>query len=311
MNYKNMLERVSQIITDREKQNWIVIGDNSCGKSELLNKLVRDRKANVYYIDSVNRYMNVNSINITEEKVRYDVEIDEIIQWRIRTDNFNYKDSFGEQEHIERLYPLYTVSLCEMLYEFLGIRFEVRKEIVKEYGDSIINVYINEQKMELSSGYQALIRMFAEILFYSEISKKEGTIIIDEVDEFLSPRNSAKILMYLTERFPQHKFIVSTHSGELICHSQDCKMVILQENEFQVLDSNDFNTMTDVNALFQKIFVEDSVEDDEIEKMLERLLELKLSHCWGEQEETELESIKEDSLTIVQKVMYNQIRSWK
>lgn len=311
VNYKNMLERVSQIITDREKQNWIVIGDNSCGKSELLNKLVRDRKANVYYIDSVNRYMNANSINITEEKVRYDVEIDEIIQWRIRTDNFNYKDSFGEQEHIERLYPLYAVSLCEMLYEFLGIRFEVRKEVVKEYGDSIINVYINEQKVELSSSYQALIRMFAEILFYSEISKKEGTIIIDEVDEFLSPRNSAKILMYLTERFPQHKFIVSAYSGELICHSQDCKIIILQENEFQVLDSNDFNTMTDVNALFQKIFVEDSVDDDEIEKMLERLLELKLSHCWGEQEETELESIKEDSLTIGQKVMYNQIRSWK
>lgn len=307
-----MLDRVSQIIKDSENQNWIIIGDNSCGKSELLKELVRKQKENVYYIDSVNRYMNVGNINVSEQTVYYDVTVEEIIDWRIRTENFNYKDSFGEQEHIERLYPEYVESLCGIMKDFLGIELKIEKENVDKFGDSIVNAYINGEKMELSSGYQALIRIFAEILFYSEISKKEGTIIIDEIDEFLSPRNSAKILMYLTERFPKHRFIVSTHSGDLICHSKDCKMAILQENEFQVLDSNDFDTMTDVNALFQKIFVEDGQENnDEIEKKLERLLELKLSHCFGQQEEMELEAIKEEELSIVQKVMYNQIRSWK
>lgn len=312
MDYKDMLDRVSQIIKDSENQNWIIIGDNSCGKSELLKELVRKQKENVYYIDSVNRYMNVGNINVSEQTVYYDVTVEEIIDWRIRTENFNYKDSFGEQEHIERLYPEYVESLCGIMKDFLGIELKIEKENVDKFGDSIVNAYINGEKMELSSGYQALIRIFAEILFYSEISKKEGTIIIDEIDEFLSPRNSAKILMYLTERFPKHRFIVSTHSGDLICHSKDCKMAILQENEFQVLDSNDFDTMTDVNALFQKIFVEDGQENnDEIEKKLERLLELKLSHCFGQQEEMELEAIKEEELSIVQKVMYNQIRSWK
>lgn len=307
-----MLNRVSQIIKDSENQNWIIIGDNSCGKSELLKELVRKQKENVYYIDSVNRYMNVGNINVSGQTVYYDVTVEEIIDWRIRTENFNYKDSFGEQEHIERLYPEYVESLCGIMKDFLGIELKIEKENVDIFGDSIVNAYINGEKMELSSGYQALIRIFAEILFYSEISKKEGTIIIDEIDEFLSPRNSAKILMYLTERFPKHRFIVSTHSGDLICHSKDCKMAILQENEFQVLDSNDFDTMTDVNALFQKIFVEDGLENnDEIEKKLERLLELKLSHCFGQQEEMELEAIKEEELSIVQKVMYNQIRSWK
>lgn len=312
MNYENMLDRVIQIIMDSEKQNWIVMGDNSCGKSELLKKLIRDRKETVYYIDSVNRYINLRNINVSEQTVHYDVTPEEIIRWRIRAGNFNYKDSFGEQEHIERLYPLYKNSLGNILSNFLGIELEIKKEEVDKFGDSIINAYINGEKMELSSGYQALIRIFAEILFYSELSEKEGTIIIDEIDEFLSPRNSSKILMYLTERFPQYKFVVSTHSGDLVCHAKDCKMVILQENEFQVLDSNDFNTMTDVNALFQKIFVEDNIENnDKIEKTLERLLELKLSHCFGKQEEMELESIKEEDLSIVQKVMYNQIRSWK
>ena len=312
MDYKDMLNRVSQIIKDSENQNWIIIGDNSCGKSELLKELVRKQKENVYYIDSVNRYMNVGNINVSGQTVYYDVTVEEIIDWRIRTENFNYKDSFGEQEHIERLYPEYVEYLCGIMKDFLGIELKIEKENVDIFGDSIVNAYINGEKMELSSGYQALIRIFAEILFYSEISKKEGTIIIDEIDEFLSPRNSAKILMYLTERFPKHRFIVSTHSGDLICHSKDCKMAILQENEFQVLDSNDFDTMTDVNALFQKIFVEDGLENnDEIEKKLERLLELKLSHCFGQQEEMELEAIKEEELSIVQKVMYNQIRSWK
>ena len=51
MDYKDMLKRVSQIITDSEKQNWIIIGDNSCGKSELLKELVKENEENVYYID--------------------------------------------------------------------------------------------------------------------------------------------------------------------------------------------------------------------------------------------------------------------
>ena len=71
--------------------------------------------------------------------------------------------------------------------ESLQISFAIRQ------GEVGWNVYINNEIVELSSGYQALIRIFMEILYFFD-TKSKGTIVIDEIDEFLSVKNSGKIL---------------------------------------------------------------------------------------------------------------------
>lgn len=318
MNYKNMLSRISDIICEQKRKNWIVIGDNSSGKSELLSRLVESLKEQVYYIDSVNRYFNVKDITLTVEgevsEVRYDVTLGEIVNWRTNPKNFNYNDSFGEADRIERLYPLYMSELHEMIEKFLGIDLQFRQENIDEYGDRIRSVIINDQKVELSSGYQAIIRIFAEVLFYCKELKGDGIIVIDEIDEFLSPKNAQNILMYLIDKFPKNRFVVTTHSADLIANATGCKMIVLKEQEFQILDCNDFSTLTAVNTLFQKIMKSKKQKDsnyNDVDDLLEKLLCLRLSKSWSDMEEKEFEEINEDKLTLLQRVIYNQIRSWK
>ena len=55
--------------------------------------------------------------------------------------------------------------------EFLQISFAIRQ------GEVGWNVYINNEIVELSSGYQALIRIFMEILYFSD-TKSKGTIAL-------------------------------------------------------------------------------------------------------------------------------------
>lgn len=93
--------------------------------------------------------------------------------------------------------------------EFLQISFAIRQ------GEVGWNVYINNEIVELSSGYQALIRIFMEILYFSD-TKSKGTIVIDEIDEFLSVKNSGKILGFLKNKFPELNFVVTTHSADLM-----------------------------------------------------------------------------------------------
>lgn len=58
--------------------------------------------------------------------------------------------------------------------EFLQISFAIRQ------GEVGWNVYINNEIVELSSGYQALIRIFMEILYFSD-TKSKGNIGVQGV----------------------------------------------------------------------------------------------------------------------------------
>ncbi|HAT4208639.1 TPA: ATP-binding protein [Clostridium perfringens] len=312
MNYKNTLNKVKEIICNRSSENWIIIGDNSSGKSELLKNIVEEFRGKVYFIDSVNRYFDIKNVNLYKGEVTYNISATDIVNNRVQEGYHNLKDSFGQNEHIERLYQLYEQNLKNLVKEFMEIDFIIeREELSKGLGDGDPMVKIDGEEVELSSGYQAIVRLFSEIIFYCEELKGDGLIVIDEIDEFLSPRYSAKILGFLIENFTQNKFIVSTHSSDLIASSRDCGIIAMKKNGFSVLDSNDFSTLTEVNTLFAKIFcTKNDNYEDMIEEELQKLLDLKISDNWFEAEENEFQSIKFDSLTPVQKVIYKQIQEW-
>ncbi|MEI3142794.1 MAG: hypothetical protein V8S77_06100 [Oscillospiraceae bacterium] len=60
-------------------------------------------------------------------------------------------------------------------------------------------------KALLSTGYQAMIRILIELLYYEDEVKKRKLqnpwVVIDESDEFLSPRYAAKIILFLRQEF--------------------------------------------------------------------------------------------------------------
>lgn len=312
MQYLYILNKVSGLIQKIEDKNWIIIGDNSSGKSELLRKIVNKMKPNVYYIDSVNRYFNISNTNLSKDRVDYSVSSTEIVNTRVQNGFYNLLDSFGENEHIERLYPLYQERLKSLLKDFLNIDFSVEREKLQDgFGYGEAKVKIDGQEEELSSGYQAIIRMFTELIFYNEHLKARGLVVIDEIDEFLSPKYSARILNFLTRQFSDNHFVVSTHSGDLIANSNDCNIVTLEKNNFSILDSNDFATLTEVNTLFNKLF--GNVQQDKnnlIDNQLQRLFDLKIIDSWTQKEYDELKIIDYSKLTSVQKLIYKQIKEW-
>lgn len=312
MKYVNMLNKITKIIQEAYDKNYIVIGDNSIGKSELLKQVVVKTKLDNYYIDSVNRSFDVKSVNLSQDKANYKLNSNEIVSVRIKEDFFNLKDSFGKNDHIERLYSLYEKDLKVLLKDFLGIDFVIeRGEFEYGFGEGEITTKIDGQKVELSSGYQAIVRIFSELILYNEYLNEKGIVIIDEIDEFLSPKNSSEILNYLIKQFPNNKFIVSTHSSDLIANSNNAVIIAMEKEDFSMLDSNDFTTLTEVNTLFEKIFKSKHKEkDDLLNGKLQRLLDLKIINSWSKEEETEFEKINFDKLTSTQKLIYKQIKEW-
>lgn len=315
--YNNMLMEIKdKIIKGNLKySNSIIIGDNSSGKSELLKMYLNESNAECYFIDSVNRtfdYEKVTKRNIENEEYK------NVINYRIKENIFNLKDSFDIDKTgmglIEDIYFNFEKEIKEMIYEFLNVKLDIISES-NQYTGKSYELKINNKIDKLSSGYQAIIRIFLELLFFREATKSTENykvIVIDEINEFLSTRNEERILPFIMNKFSNMKFIITTHSADVIASAVDCNIIVFAgNNQYECLDGNDFTTVTDVREIFNNIYnINEDNSTKDIEVILRNLLNCKISDVWTEVEERRLNEIKEESLTNAQKLMLKQIKSW-
>ena len=315
--YNNMLMEIKNKIINKNLKynNSIIIGDNSSGKSELLKMYLNESKAECYFIDSVNRtfdYEKVTKKNIENEEYK------NIVNYRLNENIFNLKDSFNIDKtgmgFIEDIYFNFEDEIKEMIYEFLNIKLEIVIE-ENQYTGRSYKLKINNEIDKLSSGYQAIIRIFLELCFFREVTKNSTgskVVVIDEINEFLSTRNEERILPFIMNKFSNMKFIITTHSADIIASAVDFNIIVLAgNNQYECLDGNDFTTVTDVRDIFNKIYnIDESNTISDIEIVLRNLLNCKISDVWTDVEERKLNEIKEDSLTNAQKLMLKQIKSW-
>lgn len=287
----------------------IVIGDNASGKSELMRRFVKrknDKGERVYFIDSVNRYFDVGNIDNSPIKIEKEKNI---VTTRIDIEYFNTKDSFKmygtATECVEMFYSTYAESVQRMLQEFCGLFFRVvypKEKIVK---------YNEETEGKVSNGVQALVRIFFEMIYLESVrGNDEMCVVIDELDEFLSPSNAEKILPFLIKTFPHMKFIVSTHSSELIRTAEACNIIILYSNTYEIVDSDDFESVGEVQMMFQKLFRVKQYEENDMEEKLRRLLNNRMMGAWGKYDEDILNKIDENSLSNAQKLLLRRIKEW-
>ena len=163
----------------------------------------------------------------------------------------------------------------------------------------------------MSSGYQALIRIFMEILYFSD-TKSKGTIVIDEIDEFLSVKNSGKILGFLKNKFPELNFVVTTHSADLIANAEETNLILLYGENFEILDAGDFSSISQVYDIFSVFFEQKKKNDKEKrDEILRRLFNNKMSGIWNSEDEAELEKMKAEKITKAQKLIVKQIEEWQ
>lgn len=314
--YQTMLMEIKNKILNKElkHRNTIIVGDNSSGKSELLKQLLIDQQEGYYFIDSVNRSFNYEKVSRLDD---LDETYKSVVRYRLSENNFNLLDTFDLHrtglDAIEKIYFNYDEELKAMLKSFLNIDFRI--DII---ADAVLGkkkvLNIDDSIEKLSSGYQAIIRLFLELIYFQNSLEKNITnpvVVIDEINEFLSTKNEERILPYLIKTFENMNFIVTTHSADVVASSIDCNIIVLSGNTYECLDGNDFSSVTDVREIFEKIYnLSGDNKTDSIEITLRNLLNSKISETWTEIEEKKLKNIDESMLTNSQRLILNQIKSW-
>lgn len=290
----------------------VVIGDNSSGKTLLLRLFMEwaGKDSEIYFIDTVNRGFDVKKVSRTERTPEFKKTI---LGTRLQEDYFNLRDSFNcfgtLTERVEMIYYLYEKEIQDLFYEITDTQFKILED--NPFGE----VEFKEGKGLLSSGYQAMIRILLELLYYQdmEIEKKSiasSWVVIDEIDEFLSPRFSAAILEFLKKKFPWGRWLVTTHSCDLVANTNEANLIVLEDGNCEVLDINDYSSVSEVQIVFDRIFGNYPRQELQVEHKLRRLLNNRINQAWGEKDEECLCQLEREKLTASQKMIIRQIREW-
>jgi len=310
-----LIEIKDKILNKKLKyKNTIIVGDNSSGKSEILRQLLIDQESGYYFIDSVNRSFNYEKVSNSDD---LDETYKSVVKYRLNENNFNLVDTFDLYrtgiDVIEKVYFNYDEELKRLLKSYLGIDFQITIKKDEIIGEKKV-LDIDDGIEKLSSGYQAIIRLFLELIYFEdslEDNIKNPVVVIDEINEFLSAKNEERILPFFTNKFSNMSFIITTHSADVIASSIDFNIIILSHNDYQCLDGNDFSSVTDVREIFEKVYnINHDNETQDVEIVLRHLLNAKISETWTEVEEEKLKNIYEDTLSNSQKLILSQIVNW-
>lgn len=308
------LNSISQKIADKglRYKDTVIIGDNSSGKSLLL-KMILEKKGkgeDVYFVDAVNRGFDVSKV--IYEMRRHDYK-NTIITARLQENIFNLTDTFScygtSTERIEEMYGWLEEKVQSLFEELTGERFRIIP------GSILGEVEFKGEIGFLSSGYQAIVRIFMELLYYQEKCLFErhidyGMVVIDELDEFLSPGYARKIVPFLKEHFQQMEFVITTHSCDLVAGAKNANLIVLDDRDFEVLDVNDYQSVSEVQIIFDRIFGIHNIQVPEIENVLRRLLNNKINGAWTSEDQIRLEHLQEEWLTPSQQLICRQIMEW-
>lgn len=310
MEYREKIDKIVEEII-KINEDVIIVGDNSSEKSDILKSVIKNLpQSECYYIDSSNRVFEYKNTLDTGNNLP---KTENVLKVRLEEENFNLKDSFGNGGNIERYYSIYKTKFLGLINEFL------EKDIIieEESGINLEKVLkVDGEIYEyLSNGYQAIFRIFLELIYATEINKNIKTIIIDEITEFLSVKNEAKILNFLREKFPNIRFIVTTHSEDIISNTPNTRLVIITENNYEILDGDDFQTNTEIRRVFSNLFFNDREEKDEkkkveVESLLRKLYNKKLFGEWAIKDEEEIEKLEAFDLTNSQKLLLKNIKEF-
>ena len=70
--YQVMIDEITASVSEllQKQENYILIGDNSSGKSDVLKKIIQDySESEIYFIDSVNRTFDIKKIEFNRNYI--------------------------------------------------------------------------------------------------------------------------------------------------------------------------------------------------------------------------------------------------
>ena len=309
----NSLNEIAQKVLDKELKykDTVIIGDNASGKSFLLKLMIEKKKSSddIYFIDAVNRGFDVSKIIKNSQLAEYK---NTVINRRIQEEYFNLKDSFDcygtLTERIEQIYAPLEKDLQDLFEKLTAECFQIVPESI------LGKVEFKKGTGLLSSGYQAIVRILMELLYYQNGMDTRQLVrtmvVIDELDEFLSPGYAYKILPFIKRNFSKMEFVVSTHSCDLVVGAQDANLIVLHDRGYEVMETNDFQSISEVQIVFDRVFGRHSKQVPEVEDILRRLFNNKLNNVWTELDQCQLEGLQKEDMTASQQLIFRQIMEW-
>lgn len=309
---QNMLYETVELLKGNQlpSPDSILIGENAAGKSEAIKCFMNETDKVIYFIDALNRSFNTHAVKALGEKLRYKPSI---LSKRLDDDNFNLRDSWAyygtATECIELIYPYFEEKIQSLLRTYFGIGFSLYSPETQEVK------YDSGDIGRISNGYQAIIRILLELLYFQEVNPVQNQghalVVIDEIDEYLSPNNAGRLYTFIKEQFSEMDFIVTTHSPEIIAVATKCNILIMHESNIEVLDAGDFQNIDDAMTVFKGVFGRTQNNDNgKYEEILRQLFNNRIAGVWGENEKKSYAMICEGDLTKVEKVLYRQIGEW-
>lgn len=331
-NFRKLIKGTVEYVLKNSSNNYILIGENTSGKSELLFSIMRRMIENskidqIYFIDSVNRSFHLDAISsFQKEKKEYDYR--EICAMRLEERTFNKMDSFGPAR-IESIYWMYEDKLKALVEDFFGLQIDIkiseqentpinipaRLEIIK--GDYVFTE--DHENLNMPNGMQAVFRIFLELLFLKDNVNKitdtdeKNIVCIEELDLYLSEKYSAEIFNFIRKAFPNFVFIVSTHSRALTVTAKETNVIAIKGTEKWIVNSGE-NYELDVEELFADIFYTEETlmhtNDDRIDRKLRVLLNNKITGDWCEMDSKMFKEINTEELKPHQVFLREEIERW-
>lgn len=246
--YIKYVNNVINVIKESDKKNIILTGHNMAGKSDIIKKLVENNIETYYLIDTANKKIVIPE-NIPNFSFNDDIGTSvKITSRRVYQDIFNKYDVFssGAREGEVISYLLFKDlykndstfrGLMQKYIQMLNLKIDI--SIEDENIFVLKDILYDSDNVYLSSGYQALIRLFLELyLSYNIFNVKK--VVIDEIDQHIDNSISYVIYNVIYELFPEITLISSLHSLTILENIQNAELIILdgKTHQFEILDSS-------------------------------------------------------------------------
>lgn len=152
--------------------------------------------------------------------------------------------------------------------------------------EPVFSIYGKECYLEeLSSGFQAIISIIANIFEWIEgtrpegernVSTAAGTVLIDELDLHLHPEWQFTLRSGLSKIFPNLQFIVTTHSPHLLASAEPGEVIAMPKAGNEVYDlqpsSHTYSGWNTDQILYEIMGVR-SLENKKYEKLIDTAFE--------------------------------------
>lgn len=328
--FRRLINEVTKYILENSDRNYILIGENTSGKSELLSSAMKELKKDsnniFYFIDSVNRTFHLKDIGYSGERKEFNYI--EIRNQRMDNNQFNKLDTFGMGK-IESIYWMHEIELKELIKEFFNLNIDIKeynqegflvsqkaKLEIKKNGRSLQGK--GDEELNFPNGMQAVLRIFLELLFFksnlhTDEQQKKAIIFIEELDLYLSENYSSRIFNFLEKKFPEFRFVISTHSRELTLSAETATVIAIKGTNKKIVNNGE-NYQLDVDELFADIFHTEEISmhsnEDELDRKLRILLNRKISESWEDRDKKIFEEMLEAKLLPHQKFLMDEIERW-